>query len=80
MTDSTDAYCNDAGKPGCLTVADERFTMRFDDIGQPPIHWCAACGPDAHAIDAMLTVALRDDEFAEEFRAAVDAAEPRAMQ
>ena len=54
MTD----YCNDAGKPGCLTVADPKWTMRFDDIGELPIHWCSACGPEAHAMNAALMEAM----------------------
>ena len=51
-------YCNDAGKPGCLTIADPAWVMRFDDIGEPPIHWCSVCGPEAHAMEAALMEAM----------------------
>ena len=54
MTD----YCNDAGRPGCLTIADSAWVMRFDDIGQPPVHWCSMCGPEAHAMYALLMEAM----------------------
>lgn len=70
-------YCNDYGDaPGCLGTPDERYTMRFDDIGLPPILWCAFCGPQAHAFDKALTEALdeRGPEFVEDFKQIVDAA------
>lgn len=50
--------CRDFGDldaPGCLGDIDERYTMRFDDIGCPPIYWCARCGPLAHEMDKALT-------------------------
>jgi hypothetical protein len=41
--------CNDLGDNiACLGTIDERYTMLFDDIGQPPIYWCSHCGPEAH--------------------------------
>lgn len=66
--------CRDYGdRPGCLGEADERWTMRFDDIGEKPIYWCAFCGPDAHAMGAALTEALetRGPEFATEVDEAI---------
>lgn len=57
MTESK--YCNDYGDlPGCLGVPDERYTMRFDDIGEQPILWCAYCGPRAAALALILDAAL----------------------
>jgi 20S proteasome alpha/beta subunit len=70
--------CNDYGdRPGCLGEADDRYTMRFDDIGMPPLYWCAACGPQAHAINAALEKALttRGPEFTTKLGEAIDAAE-----
>lgn len=67
--------CKDFGeRPGCLGVADSRYTMYFDDIGEPPIHWCRACGPDVHAVDKMLRGALATQPgFAKQLEAAIDA-------
>lgn len=46
--------CRDYGdRPGCLGDPDERFTMRFDDIGEDPIYWCSFCGPEAHELDKL---------------------------
>jgi hypothetical protein len=60
ISDPMKPLCNDFGdRPGCLREADERYTMRFDDIGEPPIFWCAFCGPEAHALGASLDSALR---------------------
>jgi hypothetical protein len=69
--------CRDAyERPGCLIEADERYTMRFDDIGEPPIYWCATCGPETQRIDQVLTEKLRSggEKFAEQYRDAIDAA------
>ncbi len=70
--------CRDYGeRPGCLGEADERFTMRFDDLGKPPIYWCAFCGPEAHAMTAALVAALetRGPEFVAEVAASIEKAE-----
>ncbi len=69
--------CRDYGdRPGCLGEADERYTMPFDDIGKPPLYWCAFCGPQAHAMNDALTKAFatRGPEFVEELREAIDTA------
>ncbi len=64
------------GRPGCLGEADDRYTMRFDDIGEAPIHWCAACGPEAHAVNAALDHAFKTRPgFAKELERAIDEAE-----
>lgn len=70
-------YCNDYGdRVGCLGTPDERYTMQFDDIGQPPILWCAFCGPEANALDRLLIAALeeRGPEFVEDLTREVEAA------
>jgi len=70
--------CNDRGdRPGCLGEPDERYTMRFDDIGEEPVRWCAHCGPDAHAVNAALQEALRTrgPRLARELEAAISEAE-----
>jgi hypothetical protein len=77
MSDNDARICRDYGdRPGCKRDADERYTMRFDDIGEQPIYWCAHCGPDAHAISAALDHALktRGPQFAAEVDAAIDEA------
>jgi len=69
--------CRDYGdRPDCLKVADERYTMRFDDLGEPPIYWCAKCGPEANALNDALTEALetRGPEFKQEISEAIDEA------
>ena len=55
-------------------MADERFTMRFDDIGEPPIYWCASCGAEAQAINELITRAFdeRGPGFAKEFAEAIE--------
>lgn len=63
----------DASYPGdCLGTPDARFTMDFSDIGEGPIYWCANCGFEAHAVDAVLQSALKTkDGFAEKFEGAL---------
>lgn len=63
--------------PGCEGVACERYTMRFDDLGEPPLHWCASCGPRAHAMNAALeeAFATRGPEFPVQLEAAIAKAE-----
>lgn len=66
--------CNDYGdNPACEKDADEAFTMRFDDIGEPPLYWCAKCGAVAKAMDSALTEAFatRGPEFAAKFEEAL---------
>lgn len=47
--------CRDAyERPGCLIEADERYTMRFDDLGEEPLYWCSHCGPQVKAQLAMI--------------------------
>lgn len=80
MSDNDQKFCNEflvGGSPDCLKTADERYTMRFDDIGEPPIYWCAVCGPAAHAMGAALEAALntRGHEFAVQAEAAISEAE-----
>jgi hypothetical protein len=74
--------CRDyADRPGCLRVADERYTMDFSDIGKPPIYWCSRCGPEAHAVDAAIDKAIKERPgFAKEFEEAIeDASWPRKV-
>ncbi len=75
--------CHDFGdRPDCLGVVDERYTMRFDDLGEPPIYWCARCGPEASTMIAALTEALemRGPDFAAELQDAIGAAEARSRE
>ncbi len=71
----TQRFCQDYGdRPGCLGTPDERYTMRFDDIGEQPILWCASCGPQAHAMDKALKEAFATRPgFAKELETAIDA-------
>jgi len=66
-------YLDTTAPPGCRMMADERYTMRFDDIGEEPIYWCAACGPLVQEIDALIDEAFETRPgFAEEFRDAIE--------
>ena len=47
--------CHDCGRD-----ADPEYTMRFDDIGAPPIHWCSACGMVAQEMNAALEKAFAE--------------------
>lgn len=69
--------CNDyGGDPACLKDADPAQTMDFTDIGEGFIHWCAKCGPRAHAQMAVINEAFATRPgFKEEFRSAVESAE-----
>lgn len=54
-------FCNDFGdRTGCLGTPDPQYTMRFDELGEAPILWCAHCGPEAQEMDRVLSAALRD--------------------
>ncbi len=77
----SDGDCRNREDPdrpaSCLLDADPRWDMRFDEIGEPPIRWCAACGPEAHAMNDALQGALTSGTATstrEEFAAALDAA------
>lgn len=73
---STQHECMDCGK-----LADERYTMDFTDVEPGAfLHWCAECGPRAHAMKDALLEALdtRGPAFARELEAAIDAAEAGA--
>ena len=53
-------------------LADDRYTMHFDDIGEPPIYWCAGCGPLVQEIDKKITDAFESRPgFVEDFREAI---------
>jgi len=74
MTALKSEICRDyPGRPGCLEIADLRYTMNFDDIGEPPIYWCASCGPQVHEVDASIKNAFMEqgDEFLEKFEKAI---------
>jgi len=67
-------YCRDhPDRPGCLGVADLRFTMYFDDIGEAPIYWCARCGPEVNKMNDIIVKALNEGgpEFAQQFSDAI---------
>ena len=75
--------CNDYGdRPGCLRDADDRYTMRFDDIGESPIYWCTFCGPVAHAMSKAITKATeeRGTEFTEKFADAIRDAQEKQVK
>ena len=48
--------CRDFGRPGCCSIPDTRYTMRFDDIGEEPIYWCTHCGKQSALILRSLSV------------------------
>lgn len=53
--------CKDFGdRPECLGEIDEKYTMRFDDIGEEPIRWCSFCGTEANRILGLLESALKE--------------------
>ncbi len=71
-------YCNDYGDaPGCLGTPDERYTMDFSDIGQPPILWCSFCGPRAKEFERLISEAesVRGPDFVGELEKAIKQAE-----
>lgn len=70
----SEVLCHDYGDAiGCNGTPDPRYTMRFDDLGKPPIHWCSHCGPIAQAMTAVLVRAI--EERRDEVEAAIIAAE-----
>jgi len=62
---------------GCAGKADARYTMRFDDIGEEPIEWCANCGPAAHALNDALQKAFERPGFAAQLEAEIDKRRPQ---
>lgn len=70
--------CKDYEREGCLIEPDERFTLNFDDIGEPPIYLCSHCGPDALALNDMLMKALsKDPSLAKKLAEELDKAEAK---
>jgi len=72
-----DAVCKnyrDPGAPECAKAPDPKYTMRFDDIGKPPIYWCSVCGPEASAMDKALNRAFAagGQKFVDKFQKAMD--------
>lgn len=60
-------------KPGCLGIADSRFTMRFDDIQEEPLYWCSCCGVQAQQMNEALQQAFETRPgFAEDLQKAMD--------
>lgn len=54
--------CKDFGQePRCKKVADPSYTMRFDDIGEAPIHWCSFCGPTALKLMEIILSACKNN-------------------
>ena len=49
--------CHDYGdNPACLGDADDSYTM--DDGAGFVLHWCSACGPEAHAMANALELMI----------------------
>lgn len=68
--------CKDEGAPGCLVEVDDRYVLRFDDLGEEPIRFCAACGPRAMEMNAAIERAFKEQpDFAAKFEAAIANAE-----
>jgi len=69
--------CHDYGdNPACLKEADPRYRMDYTDVkGGAVMHWCAHCGPVAHAMEAAVNRAFEERPgFREEFREAIERA------
>lgn len=71
-----DKLCNDYGDaPDCLGVSDPAYTMRFDTIGEEPIHFCSVCGKRARIFEAAISRTFDTRPgFAEEFKQAIEQA------
>lgn len=69
--------CRDLGRPGCLEIPDDRYTLRFDDIGEEPLLFCASCGKHAREMMKLLenAFATRGPEFAKELEDKISEAE-----
>lgn len=73
--------CRDFGRPGCCSVPDPRYTMRFDDIGELPVYWCTHCGSEAMAINEILETAFKSRPgFAEDFKKAIETGEVKEQR
>lgn len=65
--------CRDFGRPGCCSIPDPRYTMRFDDIDEPPIYWCTFCGKQAAAMKEAIDKAFKERPgFADAFQKAIE--------
>ncbi len=71
--------CRDLGRPGCLETPDDRYTIRFDDLGEEPLLFCASCGEHARRMMKLLesSLATRGPEFAKELDREISAAEDK---
>lgn len=80
MADETKRCKDEGDRPGCLGVADERYTMDFGDV-EPgaKVYWCAYCGPEAHAMAEVMAAKLNDPVtgklFAEELEREIEKVE-----
>jgi hypothetical protein len=61
-----------------LETPDEKYTMRFDDIGEEPIHFCSSCGELAQQMLQILEKATK--EQGPEFLLKLDDAVTKAEQ
>ena len=65
--------CRDCGNP-----ADPEQTMRFDDIGKPPLFWCTYCGIWANAMNKALEQAFKERPgFAKQLEQELDKVEKK---
>lgn len=64
--------CRDLGEKGCLGEPDPQYTMNWDDIGEEPIYWCSACGPDAQHLDMLIQELVKQPGGAERLSKAMD--------
>ena len=69
---------HDDDRPGCLKIADPRYTMDFTDVeGGGYIYWCSSCGKWAHEMNKRITHAMENRPgFVEKFRKAIKEVEP----
>lgn len=73
MTDRKICRDFEDNRPGCLQYADEQYTMKFDDIGEPPIYWCSNCGPVSHAMLSVIEDSFKSDpKFYDKFENAIN--------
>lgn len=80
-------FCNNAKDPvpvkGCLRVADPLYTMDFTDVEDNAfVHWCSACGPEAHLMEKLITKAIESQPgFRDKLEKVLDKAEKdRSME
>jgi hypothetical protein len=78
---SSNLLCQNAADaaPGCVGIADARYTMDFSDVKPgAKIYWCEVCGPVAHEFDKRLNEALKTRPgFAKKLREAIDDAKEK---